>query len=293
MVRYCAKFTQRLSALGQHNLIDAYTGPAPCLRGGPAERRLRTTVREMKTSAARPAGLGAHRRAGHHPRRGRLSGRRRARRARCPGARRPALRRGVAAPPGAADRRRQRPDGAPRRGRGDAARMLRDAFLLRHGGDDPGPAGRLLVAWRGRRRRSGPALGRAETPHTPFGAGGAEFVWILIFAAPRRHSLQKHQSRRDCRSAWCPSDRHRAAQPHTYVTTPAFLTLWGLASLRDLPDFARLEDAGLLGKAPLPEELRDALGIRDDDEDEARAEIEADEDGDVGEDYEGIGVVEE
>jgi hypothetical protein len=27
--------------------------------------------------------------------------------------------------------------------------MLRDALLLRHGGDDPGPAGRLLVAWRG------------------------------------------------------------------------------------------------------------------------------------------------
>jgi hypothetical protein len=26
MVRYCAKFTQRLSALGQHNLIDAYAG---------------------------------------------------------------------------------------------------------------------------------------------------------------------------------------------------------------------------------------------------------------------------
>src|SRR5277367_5293971 len=55
--------------------------------------------------------------------------------------------------------------------------------------------------------------------------------------------------------------------PHTYVTTPAFLELWGLASLRDLPDLARLEDAGLLGKAPLPEELRDALGIREDDED--------------------------
>jgi segregation and condensation protein B len=51
--------------------------------------------------------------------------------------------------------------------------------------------------------------------------------------------------------------------PHTYVTTPAFLALWGLASLCDLPDLDRLEDAGLLGKAPLPEELRGALGIRD------------------------------
>jgi Protein of unknown function (DUF1403) len=33
--------------------------------------------------------------------------------------------------------------------RGEDEAMLRDAFFLRHGGDDPGPAGRLLVAWRG------------------------------------------------------------------------------------------------------------------------------------------------
>jgi hypothetical protein len=46
---------------------------------------------------------------------------------------------------------------------------------------------------------------------------------------------------------------------------------------RDLPALARLEEAGLLGKAPLPEELRGALGIRDDDED--GAEINAGEDG--------------
>jgi segregation and condensation protein B len=69
--------------------------------------------------------------------------------------------------------------------------------------------------------------------------------------------------------------------PHTYVTTPAFLALWGLASLRDLPDLDRLEEAGLLGKPPLPEELRGALGIRDDDEDPT---IEADEDCEVDED---------
>jgi segregation and condensation protein B len=81
--------------------------------------------------------------------------------------------------------------------------------------------------------------------------------------------------------------------PHTCVTTPAFLGLWGLASLRDLPDLARLEDAGLLGKAPLPEELRGALGIRRDDEDEDRAEIEADEDGEGDEEYAGVGLVEE
>jgi segregation and condensation protein B len=79
--------------------------------------------------------------------------------------------------------------------------------------------------------------------------------------------------------------------PHTYVTTPAFLGMWGLQSLRDLPDLDRLEEAGLLGKAPLPEELRGALGITDDDEDDA--EIKADEDGDVDEDYVGIGLVEE
>jgi len=36
--------------------------------------------------------------------------------------------------------------------RGEDEAMLRDAFLLRHVGDDPGPAGRLLVAWRGLER---------------------------------------------------------------------------------------------------------------------------------------------
>jgi segregation and condensation protein B len=45
------------------------------------------------------------------------------------------------------------------------------------------------------------------------------------------------------------------------VTTSAFLALLGLASLRDLPDLDRLEEAGLLGKRPLPDELRGALGL--------------------------------
>jgi segregation and condensation protein B len=80
--------------------------------------------------------------------------------------------------------------------------------------------------------------------------------------------------------------------PHTYVTTPTFLELWGLPSLRDLPDLDRLEEAGLLGKPPLPEELRGALGIKDDD-DEDGGEIDADEDRDVDEDYVGVGLVEE
>ena len=58
-----------------------------------------------------------------------------------------------------------------------------------------------------------------------------------------------------------------------------------------LPDLARLEDAGLLGKAPLPEELRGALGLRDEDEDGAA--IEADEDGEGDDEYAGVGLFEE
>jgi hypothetical protein len=63
----------------------------------------------------------------------------------------------------------------------------------------------------------------------------------------------------------------------------------GLASLRDLPDLARLEDAGLLGKAPLPEELRGALGIRDED----GAESAADEDSEADQEYAGVELFEE
>ncbi len=65
--------------------------------------------------------------------------------------------------------------------------------------------------------------------------------------------------------------------PYTYVTTPTFLMRWGLDSLRDLPDYDRLEEAGLLGKAPLPDELRAALGIRDEAADEQVADSEAEE----------------
>lgn len=36
--------------------------------------------------------------------------------------------------------------------------------------------------------------------------------------------------------------------PYTYVTTPVFLSQFGFETLRDLPDFERLEDAGLLSK---------------------------------------------
>ena len=51
--------------------------------------------------------------------------------------------------------------------------------------------------------------------------------------------------------------------PVTYVTTKVFLERFGLDSLRDLPDIDRLEEAGLLGTSPLPDELRSALGITD------------------------------
>jgi len=82
------------------------------------------------------------------------------------------------------------------------------------------------------------------------------------------------------RSAGLVSAGPRSPQPgapYTYVTTPAFLTLSGLPSLRDLPDLDRLEAAGLLGRAPLPAELRAAFGITDDAEEEEVTDIGADE----------------
>jgi hypothetical protein len=74
----------------------------------------------------------------------------------------------------------------------------------------------------------------------------------------------------------------------TYVTTKTFLERFGLDSLRELPDFDRLEDAGLLGTAPLPDELRSALGITD-----AEGGAEADEDRGHEEDEESAAAVEE
>ncbi len=51
--------------------------------------------------------------------------------------------------------------------------------------------------------------------------------------------------------------------PYTYVTTPAFLSRFGLETLRDLPDMEALEDAGLLSKDKL---LADAMPIAGGDE---------------------------
>ncbi|MER8440354.1 SMC-Scp complex subunit ScpB [Mesorhizobium sp. M1312] len=42
-----------------------------------------------------------------------------------------------------------------------------------------------------------------------------------------------------------------AGAPYTYVTTKAFLLEFGLDTVRDLPDFEALEDAGLLSKEKL------------------------------------------
>jgi chromosome segregation and condensation protein ScpB len=49
--------------------------------------------------------------------------------------------------------------------------------------------------------------------------------------------------------------------PFAYVTTKKFLEVFGLASLRDLPDLERLEDEGLLQKPREDTGLDDALGL--------------------------------
>lgn len=43
----------------------------------------------------------------------------------------------------------------------------------------------------------------------------------------------------------------QAGAPYTYVTTQEFLSQFGFDTLRDLPDFEKLEDAGLLSKGRL------------------------------------------
>ena len=53
--------------------------------------------------------------------------------------------------------------------------------------------------------------------------------------------------------------------PYTYITTPAFLTAFGFATLRDLPDLEMLEDAGLLSRN---QTQKDALSSLLDEEDE-------------------------
>jgi segregation and condensation protein B len=54
--------------------------------------------------------------------------------------------------------------------------------------------------------------------------------------------------------------------PYTYVTTPHFLSAFGMETLRDLPNIEALEDAGLLSRHAVQEEV---AGSREDDGDEA------------------------
>ena len=52
--------------------------------------------------------------------------------------------------------------------------------------------------------------------------------------------------------------------PYAYVTTRKFLEVFGLATLRDLPEIERLEDAGLLERPANATDLDGVLGIRED-----------------------------
>lgn len=53
--------------------------------------------------------------------------------------------------------------------------------------------------------------------------------------------------------------------PYTYVTTKDFLLEFGLDTLRDLPDFEALEDAGLLSRDRLfGDDLSDGFGLDED-----------------------------
>lgn len=48
--------------------------------------------------------------------------------------------------------------------------------------------------------------------------------------------------------------------PYTYVTTPHFLSAFGMETLRDLPNIEALEDAGLLSRRALEKGVTDELG---------------------------------
>jgi hypothetical protein len=110
------------------------------------------------TCATAAAVLGVPRCPGHRPRGGRVPGRRRARPPRRVRADAPfagVWRRRLALKAAAASTRIAR--------RGEDEAKLRDAFFLRQNGADPGPAGRMLLAWRGLDRSAPlkPALAKA------------------------------------------------------------------------------------------------------------------------------------
>ncbi len=64
--------------------------------------------------------------------------------------------------------------------------------------------------------------------------------------------------------------------PYAYVTTKRFLEAFGLATLRDLPDIEKLEDAGLLRRSAVEIELDGVSGIEDEDAVEPVDEVEVD-----------------
>src|SRR3954451_18070433 len=57
--------------------------------------------------------------------------------------------------------------------------------------------------------------------------------------------------------------------PATYVTTPAFLSAFGFASLGDLPEIEALQDAGLLDRTTLRDDGNQVVSAADIDEDDA------------------------
>jgi chromosome segregation and condensation protein ScpB len=62
--------------------------------------------------------------------------------------------------------------------------------------------------------------------------------------------------------------------PYTYVTTKDFLLEFGFDTLRDLPDFAALEDAGLLSKEKLlAGDIPAGLAGGEEDEEETRVDV--------------------
>jgi len=67
-----------------------------------------------------------------------------------------------------------------------------------------------------------------------------------------------------------------AGAPYAYVTTKRFLEVFGLASLRELPDIEKLEDAGLLQRPANESDLDDMLGIGDEDAAELAEDVEGD-----------------
>ena len=64
--------------------------------------------------------------------------------------------------------------------------------------------------------------------------------------------------------------------PYAYVTTKRFLEAFGLATLRDLPDIEKFEDAGLLQRSAVEIELDGVSGIEDEDAVEPEEDVEVD-----------------